>query len=436
MARKDDGFIPVPWPHRIRHLLSNQLQGWLFALSVIAVLALWFRQSPRVIVTGKVEMVRVVVPASRDGMLEITDPPLARFDRVIQGVTPVAHIDVTEALLTMQSLTAERERLQAELTSERERLRQEQLKWQWQSDQQQWQLEQRKLDRRRVGLAIRKTVDKFSAYVNELKHSKRVLAVKRQENAAEIRKAEIEIRALTEDRKRLERSIAMRMTPADRLVELDQRLKLQEAGLQSASQLEQLITSQFNQLENLTLESTKRLEEAIHQSDGLETGNQSVGATSNPALPLEIQTILQPYVKAIAEQDARIRVVANQITSNQIVAPASGTIAMVHQPAGTYVKSGDPIVTIASDQRRWIVAYLNAEEHAKVRPNASVQISTASPETFVASSSVAVRANHFESVPAELRRDLGSPQWGVPIKVPLPAGVDVVPGQTVQLVIQ
>jgi multidrug resistance efflux pump len=434
--RQNGGSIPVPWRHRIRHLLSNQLQGWLFALSVAAVLGLWLRQSPRVIVTGQVEMVRVVVPASRDGMLKTTDPPLARFDRVIQGITPVAHLDVTEALLTMQSLTAERERLQAELESQREQIRQEQLKWQWQSEQQQWQVEQRAIDRQRVRLAMRQVVDQLTADVNDLHQSKRVLAIKRQENQAAIRNAEIEFQSLGEDQKRLERSIAMRMTPATKRDELQQRLKLKEAALQSASQLEQMITREFNQLERQTLESTKRLADAIRESGDRESKNRVTADRPQPVQPFNAQAILRPYVEAIAVQDAKIRVVANQITSNQIVAPASGTIAMVHQSAGTFVKSGDPIVTIASDERRWVVAYLDASDQAKVRENASVQISFASPQSLVTVSSVTERGNHFESVPPELCRSVGTPQWGVPIKVPLPPGVDAVPGQTVRLVIQ
>ena len=65
--REKNGSIPIPWPNRIRHLLANQLQQSLFVLSIVAVLVLWFRQSPRVVVMGQVESVEIVVTASRDG---------------------------------------------------------------------------------------------------------------------------------------------------------------------------------------------------------------------------------------------------------------------------------------------------------------------------------------------------------------------------------
>ena len=69
--------IPVPLSNRIRYLLSQQLQGWLFAASVVAVAVLWLGQKRSVIVTGQVEMIQVVVPASRDGVLEVTEQPLS-----------------------------------------------------------------------------------------------------------------------------------------------------------------------------------------------------------------------------------------------------------------------------------------------------------------------------------------------------------------------
>jgi hypothetical protein len=445
--------IPVPLSNRIRYLLTQQLQGWLFVLSVVLVLVLWFGEKPRLILTGQVEMLQVVVPASRDGVLQATPQPLSRFDRVQQGVTQVASIDVTDALLEMQSLTAHREQLLAELEAQRQRIRRDQLQWQWQCEQERREMEQQTIDRLRVALALQGRVDQLTSDMIDLDQKRRSLAIRSRENAATLRQSELAVASLMEERNRIERLIELRMSPASQLVETQQSLTLQQETLRSARELDRLMVTQAEEIGQQLKHAKRRLADATArfadlgqsagewqsnrgQEDPSGIGRRRVTEAVEEPEPLDGVAMLEPFVRAIAVEDAKIRVLAHQIASNQIVAPATGTITEVHHPPGTFVRSGDPILTIASDQQRWIVAFLNADDQDLVSSDAEVQIRVHGPEMFVATSSISEFGNTFEPVPKQLRDNVNVSQWGVPIKIPVPPGIRVTPGQMVELVVQ
>lgn len=467
---QSDRPVPVPLSNRIRHLLTRQFQGLLFILSLVAVIALWISQPKHVVLVGQVEAVRVIVPASRDGILEATRTPLEPFDSVQKGVTLIASVDVTDALLEMQTLTAEREQLSAELEAQRQSLRQDGLRWNWQTRQERRDVERQAMDRRRIELdqqraridrqraqvVIRDRVDQLTSDVVDLDKQRRDLAVKASENRSQIQETEIAIDSLVKDLERIDRLIELKMSAADQRIKLQQDLRLQEQTLESARSLAELLKRQAEEIQAQLTGTKKRLAEATKQlaQTGADNTTTPPGTTEqtvdepnsqmsfssgyrpDDAEAIDEDTILEPYHRAIAVQDAKIRELANRIASNQIIAPTSGTIAEVHRAPGTFVRQGDPIMTIASDQRRWIVAYLRREDRSLIGKDSSVQIRIADGPTFVGTTTVAEFGSHVESVPEQFRRHPDTEQWGVAIKVPVPADVDVAPGQLVELVIR
>ncbi|QEG01683.1 HlyD family secretion protein [Stieleria maiorica] len=434
--------IPVPWSNRIRLLLTQQLQGWLFVASVIAVTALWFGDRPRLVLPGQVEMVRVVVPASRDGILTTTQAPLARFDRVRQGVTPLAQIDVTDALLEMQTLTAQRSQLLAELESQRQTIRLETMRWRWESDQERRQRVDQSLQRERTRQSAREHVDQLTSETNRTDQQIRALAVRRRENQASLRQAEIAVQSALTRRDRVDRMIRLRLSPATERESIARELALQQTSLHTAQELETMLENDAAELDQQLAATSKRLADASEQLKTLQD-DSSIDIASEPAVDIDdasqgvdSQAMLEPYVQAIAAHDAKIRELANRISANEILAPVSGTVAEIHQRPGTFVRRGDPLMTIASDQRRWIVAYVDQADRASVQSETPVQIRIDGTDTFVTTSTIAELGNQFESVPIQLRRDANVDQWGVPIKVPIPPGIPVTPGQRVELLIQ
>lgn len=434
--------IPVPFSVRIRHLVTQQLQAVLFIASVAGVIALWFTQRPRIVITGQVEAIQVVVPAIRDGVLEPIGNPLSRFDPVQKGVTPVALIETRQDLLEMQTLSQQREQLLAELESQRLRIRQAQSQWTWQTEQERRQRAQFQLDQDRSKLAIRQRVDDLTSDVMDLDQQRRSLEIRTRENLAALDTAKLSIETLIAERERIAGLVRLKMTPPTAELKIEQNLKRQQQALQAAQGLQELLQTQGIELAQQMAGANKRLSDATKQWADANRNAEDASTVAGPAISssesdeMNVEALLQPYAQAIAVQDARIRELANRIASNQIVAPATGTIAEIHHPPGTFVRSGDPIMTIAADQRRWIVAYLDQRDRALLKPDTAVQIRVNHATTFVATSSVSEVGSHYEKVPTPLRADVNVDQWGVPIKIPIPAGCDVTPGQLVELVIQ
>ncbi|MCO8125441.1 HlyD family efflux transporter periplasmic adaptor subunit [Stieleria sp. TO1_6] len=433
--------IPVPLPHRIRYLLSQQLQGVLFLLSLVAVGVLWMRRTPRVIISGQVEMIQVTVPASQDGVLQWSEPAITRFDRVQKGVTAIAKLDVSESLLEMQTLTAERRQLEAELDAQRQSLSRDQIEWDRQTDEDHRQRKQQTIDLQRAQLDAREHVDALRREWGDLDQRHRLLLIKHQETKQQITTADVEIKTLNAQLARIKSLVEQRMSPASESTLIEQQLALVRKTQTDAVELEKTIANHLLELNRQTQATGERLQGALAEQERITLiadAKQGVAPTdrASPGLSsLDSAAMLEPYVQALVVQDVKIQALAHKIASNQILAPVSGAITEIHQPPGTFVRGGDPIVTIASDQSRWIVAYLDQKDRQSVAPNSKVQITLVGTESLQVESAVAEIGNHYESIPEELLRNMDVQQWGVPIKIPLPPGISTTPGQLVQLVI-
>ena len=312
------------------------------------------------------------------------------------------------------------------------------IQWQWQIDQERRRQEQQQTDRDRNRQSAREHLDQLTNQANDLQQQKREVEIDQQKIAATVRKTEIEIESAMNERTRQLGLIERRMSPVAERLRIEQQIKLLEQSLLSARELETLRTLQSSELDLQLAAVGKRLSEAMQGLASMNTDSSTMQATLQSGFnePPNSHALLEPFVQAIAVQDAKIRILANQIATNEIMAPASGTVTEIHHLPGTFVKSGDPILTIATDQRRWIVAYIDQRDYWDIQPKTPVQIRILGAQTFVTTSAVAERGNHFEDVPVQLRRDARIAQWGVPIKVPVPHGVNVAPGQMVELVIQ
>jgi len=426
--------IPVPWANRFRYWFTRHLPACLFVVCVVAVGFLWFDRSPRIVLRGQVEMVHVVVTASRDGMLEMTETAPDKLDRVEQGVSSIARFDLSDALLSMESLTAERERLRAELEAERLRLQRDSLALRWEIGRQERQVEQFALDQLRLQAADRDRIDGLRSDLIDLEQSSRQWQIKQQETAADVRRLDLEIAALESTRPQVEQLIERRLAAPLRLAELDTELELKREMRQQAKQLAETLVQHDAELDQQSASARQRLASADggrqrHASEIAETDLDLMQFT-------DAERAVAPFAQAIAVQDAKIRVLAHQIATHDMLAPASGQIVEVHKRPGTFVRSGDPIATIASGQPRWIVAYLDQPQNLERTSDTRVEIRVDGDPSSVFVSNVAHFGDHYEQLPTVLRDRREIVQWGVPIKVPVPASMHAIPGQTVQLVIR
>ncbi|MEL6104541.1 MAG: HlyD family efflux transporter periplasmic adaptor subunit [Planctomycetota bacterium] len=428
--------IPIPWDTRLRLWLTQRLQACLFFGSVIALGVIWYRQAPRIVLTGKVDALRVTVPASQDGVLQFASDSLNRFDRVETGLTTICRFDLSDAVLTMESLTEERRRLQAELEAERQRIRQQTLQWRWEATQNASRREQLAIDRDRIKQSRLQRLDGLRDTVEQLEQDQRQWQVSQQENMLELERVRLQLQGLNQDRLRTVELIEQRVASASQLEQLDWKLQVQRKAQGNLSRLAETFSEQGVLLANALAEAKTRLSLIDPPTQELATADDramDADAISPPRVNEE--ALLEPFVRAIAVQDAKIRRLAHQISNNEVVAPESGQIVEVHQRPGTFVSKGDPIVTIASSDQRWIIAYLDRANPSLLSSDSRVEVQTENGSQ-AANASIVDIGFQYEQVPTELRRRRDVSQRGIPIKIAVPDSLSVLPGQLVRLVIE
>lgn len=228
-------------------------------------------------------------------------------------------------------------------------------------------------------------------------------------------------------------------TPSLRLDELDSQIAVKQLVIRQGERFAETVQGQIADLEREVAQAQTRWEQAsLAWKEFLAQSTDPVSTVEGDReTTLDTETLLEPLARALAVQDAKVRALAQRIASNEIRAPVSGMIAEVHQPPGTFVRSGEPIVTIAADQSRWIVAYLDQRNRSLLRPADKIEIrirGVDSRSDRVGHGTVVGLGVQYELVPGHLRRNPEMTQWGLPVRIEVPDGMMVMPGEMVDLV--
>ncbi len=434
-----NGPIAIPWKVRLKYLGVHWLQAPLFVACLLALLWLWSGRMSQITLVGQVEAVQVNVTSPDAGVLMSLEDPLSPFDRVDKDVTLIARIDVSDALSEMQTLTAERLRLQALITSESERLRLEQRKLDQDDLQQRRDGIQHELDRQRNQIGHRDQVDELRRELNDLQQRRRELELRLAESSAQRLAGQLEVSGLQRQRLQVEDLVRRNATPSLRLDELDSQIAVKQLVIRQGERFAETVQGQIADLEREVAQAQTRWEQAsLAWKEFLAQSTDPVSTVEGDReTTLDTETLLEPLARALAVQDAKVRALAQRIASNEIRAPVSGMIAEVHQPPGTFVRSGEPIVTIAADQSRWIVAYLDQRNRSLLRPADKIEIrirGVDSRSDRVGHGTVVGLGVQYELVPGHLRRNPEMTQWGLPVRIEVPDGMMVMPGEMVDLV--
>ncbi len=425
--------IAIPWDVRLRYVCTHWLQSALFLASVIALAWLWTHRAPRTVVVGQVAAIQVNVPASESGFLMPLDHPLASFDRVQKGITLVARFDVSDLLLEMQTLTAERDRIKAMIDSESERLRLQQQQLDLDRDQQQRDRVQHSLMRQRNRTSAEERIDDLQREISEIRDRHRKLTLKQTETASGKTLLELQSKHLMVQRTRIAELVQRAMAPTLQLAELDQQIQLKQHELAESESIGTTIAEQIAQLDREVAFTTQRMAKAIEIRDELAIIEVSP-PKETAASVVDVVTLLAPLEHALRVQDAKIRELARQIAANEVRAPVSGMVSQVHCLAGTFVPRGEPIVTIAAEGAGHIVAYVDSSFGNGLRKNDTVQIRLRTSGSVVAEAKVMELGSQYELMPERLRRNPGIAQYGLPVKVSLPNELPLIPGEMVDLV--
>jgi multidrug efflux pump subunit AcrA (membrane-fusion protein) len=123
------------------------------------------------------------------------------------------------------------------------------------------------------------------------------------------------------------------------------------------------------------------------------------------------------------------KVVQIQIKANQTVLRRQGE-DILRQP-GEVVLAGNPILVVAETEPTEIVAYVAQHQAAKVSEKMVVQIIKNNEPAQIASSQVIRLGPSMELVPQQLWLNPKIAQWGRPVLIKIPPGLNLIPGETI-----
>jgi multidrug resistance efflux pump len=156
--------------------------------------------------------------------------------------------------------------------------------------------------------------------------------------------------------------------------------------------------------------------------------------TTFPPLALaEVNTLLSSVQAAIAVEESKIREVQMEMENLESRAPFEGTVVAVHRYPGQSVRAGDPILTIASEQARYVVSYVAQDRSVIPSVGVGVVVRARRAGSQPRESVVESIGPQVEMVPIHQRRNPQVAEWGLPVRVLLPEGLQVLPGELIDV---
>ena len=189
---------------------------------------------------------------------------------------------------------------------------------------------------------------------------------------------------------------------------------------------------ELNNARYLRDEAQKRLAEntkVLHEAESDKSNAQARLEHIPKFLPADIEKELAPIAAAAAVQEAKITELETQMKLLTIYSPFDGMIAAINHWPQSAIKAGDTIVTVASDQRRYIVTYVRQEQHVAPEKDMEVDVRKRLAIAPVVRTKVECVGPQVEQIPVHLARDPKFPEWGLPVRITLPKDFSGYPGE-------
>jgi multidrug resistance efflux pump len=375
-------YIKTPWKLRFRRFL----QGWpmqvlMFLGVAVAVGYLWQSGTPNSI--GQAATVLVNVSSTADGkllpMYELGEGQWNKFDKVYKGQV-VARLDDSALRAELATFQQETEDLRAQLAAT------------------QWEIA---ADRSKLSRDHLKEAAELAREVEQ--HRLDIL-----DRLTELEQDRLELGRLETQVKLAVRAHANGMVGPGSVQELQALHGKQTTLVANHSRA-------YAQAQENHRAALKRL--------------QAHPALDEPA----IETVLTPLRVAISAAEARVEHMHAQLAALEIRSPINGKITAVHCYPGQGLRTGEWIVTIAADKVDHIVAYVRPDQQARPVPGSPVGVRLRMPSSTLVMATAQEVGSQWEPLPEQLRRDQNTPEMVLPVRVSIPDGLELMPGELVDI---
>ncbi len=372
--------IPIRWHDRWSRCRYTTLPAVAFLVFVALTFWLWIQQAEMPRTIGKLETVRLPIASITGGILApLPQGPWTLFDRVAPGQV-IAQFDDRVLRAQMATLTEDLTRLQKEL------------------DAAEAKLSVRESDRNRASLT-----DTTRLHFELEQHRLTVLQKRLQ---------------LEVDRLKAEQA----NTTFECMKPLFEKKMISALEMNNARMLRDEIAKQV-------VEDRKVLAEAETQQKQAEERLR----TSPPLLPADVKRELAPIAAAANVQQARIRELEIEIERLTIRAPIGGSICAIDHWPNENVRAGDPILTLAAEKSRYIISFVRRDQRFTPKVGMAVEVRGRVPLGDPMRSVVERVGPQIEAIPVNMCRDPKIPEWGLPVRILLPAGLVNQPGELFEI---
>jgi len=202
---------------------------------------------------------------------------------------------------------------------------------------------------------------------------------------------------------------------------------------------------EYNALAKKVEENQHLLEQA--ESDLKQTQQRRDGFTRRQPQHPPVDTALEVIRKAIRVQELLVDELLARKVPLVLKSPIDGVIVQVQgrprdvalrrpgelvlRRPGEVVLAGESIVTIAEAMPREIIAYIGQNRLGQVREGMAVQLVKSTEPAQIARSRVTYLGPTLERMPEWLWLTPNIPQWGHPVRIEVPPGLKLIPGETV-----
>ena len=370
--------ISIPISHRWRRFRARWLPQLVFLFGAIAVGLLWRQHGEFANAIGEVEAVRVDVAAATDGQLMPLSP---------QAWTVFDSVKAGQLVADLNTLHNELAGLKKQIAATETKL---------------------KFDQADFGLEREREAMRLSWQIEQLR-------LEGLDRDVKLAMDEVEIQRLD--------------------AKLDVLKPLIKGGY--SSELEAIDATALRDAAVVRVKSARVARaEVAEQFELAKERFDSMASIEQPEVDTILDSVLGPVRASLATQQSKIDALSLRVEQLEIRAPIAGTITEIHAWPGQVIQAGQPILTVAANHGRFIVSY--AEEDSEIQPRVGdvVSVHPVSGGRQKLEATVSKVGPQVQRIPEHQLADRSVKQWGVPLLIELPDGLDAKPGELVRLTFQ
>ncbi len=151
------------------------------------------------------------------------------------------------------------------------------------------------------------------------------------------------------------------------------------------------------------------------------------------------ETVRNSVESSLVLYDKKVAMIEAELGKIVLRSPRDGIVGLIHFQPGSIVPTGLPILSVADAKPEYVVAFIRQPLRRKIEPGMAVELRSRAGDRAGARSTIETVGAHLEPVNSTLYPvgtvDARFPELGLPIRVPIPEGFAVLPGETVEVVV-